>query len=101
ACLAGRLPARAEDHPSGWTDSAELSFVATAGNARTQTLGFSNKLARKWDGSDIEVKAGGVRAESTTITRFAVGSTAADFEERQLSETERTAENYYLSGRYD
>jgi putative salt-induced outer membrane protein YdiY len=80
-----------------WRDTAEFSFVATAGNADTQTLGFKNKLWRKWDVSSFELNAGGVRSEGTT-NRRAVG-TVDSF--RLEDDSELTAENYFLNGRYD
>jgi putative salt-induced outer membrane protein YdiY len=80
-----------------WRDTAEFSFVATAGNADTTTLGFKNKLWRKWDSSAFELNAGGVRSEGTT-NRRAVG-TVDSF--RLEDDSELTAENYFLNGRYD
>src|SRR5262249_35418341 len=65
--------------PSRWTDSAEFSYVATAGNAESTTLGFKNTLGRKWASSSIELKAGGVRASSTTTTRTAVATGPSTF----------------------
>ncbi|HET6371847.1 MAG TPA: DUF481 domain-containing protein [Candidatus Polarisedimenticolia bacterium] len=100
-CLSAWLPLRAEDPPPDrWRDSAEFSFVATGGNAETQALGFKNKLWRAWERSAFELNAGGVRAESTTITRTAEG-TPNDFDVDEDSETSLTAENYFLNGRYD
>jgi len=80
-----------------WKDTAEFSFVATAGNSDTTTLGFKNQLVRKWSSSDFELNAGGVRSEGTT-NRRAVG-TADDF--RIDEDSELTAENYFFNGRYD
>jgi putative salt-induced outer membrane protein YdiY len=101
--FAGLSPALAEDppKPERWTDSAELSYVATAGNAETSTLGFKNTLGRKWEKSAIEIKAGAVRAEATTTTRVAVGPSTTSFDVVEDEHTEPTAENYYLNGRYD
>src|SRR5262249_25147691 len=91
-------PAAGEEH---WKDSAELSYVVTAGNSRTNTLGFKNKLWRKWERSAFELNAGGVRAEATTITdEFAVGTTNT-FSVTKQRTTDLTAESYYLNGRYD
>ena len=84
--------------PDRWTDAAEFSFVATAGNSETSTFGFKNTLARAWEKSSFELKAGGVRGESTTRTR-AVNLASPVVEE--TATTKLTAENYFLNGRYD
>ena len=84
--------------PEGWKDVAEFSFVATAGNSETSTLGFKNTLARAWEKSSFELKAGAVRGESTTKSR-AVDPTIPVIVE--TSTTSLTAENYFLNGRYD
>jgi putative salt-induced outer membrane protein YdiY len=86
----------AEDNDR-WKDTAEFSFVATAGNSDTTTLGFKNKLLRKWSSSAFELNAGGVRSEGT-VNRRAVG-TSDDF--RIEDDAQITAENYFLNGRYD
>lgn len=80
-----------------WKDTAEFSFVATAGNSDTTTLGFKNKLWRTWERSAFELNAGGVRSEGTT-NRRAVG-TVDSF--RTEDDSTLTAENYFLNGRYD
>jgi len=82
-----------------WQDTAEFSYVVTAGNSQTNTLGFKDKLWKKWDSSGFELNAGGVRAEATA--KFAVGdpNTPTNFEIRD--ETKLSAESYYLNGRYD
>jgi len=103
--LAAGRPLRAQDAPapppSRWSDSAELSYVATAGNAESTTLGFKNTLGRKWEKSAFELKAGGVRASSTTTTRTAVGPGPGSFSVIEEKDTALNAENYFLSGRYD
>jgi len=91
--------ARAEE-PTGWTDTAELSLVATSGNSENTTFGFKNQLRRAWDRSSFQLDAGGIRVESKTFTRFAVGAPTS-FNVVETSVTDVTAENYYLIGRYD
>ncbi len=85
----------------GWTDVAEFSYVMTDGNAETTSLGFSNTLARAWDRSGITIRAGGIRAESTTVLRSAVDDGVGNITVSESSSTALTAENYYLNGRYD
>lgn len=81
-----------------WTDAAEFSFVATAGNSETSTFGFKNSLARVWEKSSFELKAGGIRGESTTKSRSVDPLNPVIVE---TSTTHLTAENYFLNGRYD
>ncbi len=84
----------------GWQDTAELSYVLTSGNSDTKTLGFKNKLWREWERSSFELKAGGVRAESTTTEWIAFG-VPSDYNVDKNETTDLTAEAYYLNGRYD
>ncbi len=100
ACAIPQATAQDEGPTEGWKDTAEFSFVVTGGNSDTETLGFKNKLWRIWDRSSFEFKAGGVRAESTTVDRMAVG-TPGNFDVHEDEQTELTAESYYLNGRYD
>ena len=86
--------------PEKWFDTADFSFVYTSGNSQTSTLGFKNKLWRKWTDSRVEVNAGGVRTNATTIDRIAIG-TPTDFNVETQEDSELTAEAYYLNGRYD
>ncbi|HEV8701683.1 MAG TPA: DUF481 domain-containing protein [Candidatus Polarisedimenticolia bacterium] len=83
--------------PDRWTDAAEFSFVATAGNSETSTLGFKNTLARAWEKSSFELKAGAVRGETTKTTRAVQLGPVIE----ETSTTELTAENYFFNGRCD
>lgn len=83
-----------------WSDTAELSLVATDGNSESQTLGFKNIYKRSWDGSSIEITAAGIRSESTDVTRTAFGTPTA-FVVNEASDTDTTAENYIVAGRFD
>ncbi len=93
--------ALADTKPDEWTDSAEFSYVSTAGNSETSTFGLKDTLGRAWDRSSFELKLGGIRSEATTITRIAVGPSPASFSVFESSRSALTAENYFLSGRYD
>ncbi len=101
--IAAALPARAQDKPADdvWSDTAEFSYVATAGNSEATTLGFKDTLGRKWAKSSFELKTGGVRAETTTKTRIAVGSSPGSFSVIEEKDTAVSAENYFLGGRFD
>src|SRR3989442_6185109 len=103
--LAGGNPAWGQDAPpantAGWSDAAEFGYVATAGNSETATLGFKNTLGRKWDKTSFELKSGGVRAQTTTTTRTAVGTGPSSFTGFEDKDTSLSAESYSLSGRCD
>ena len=104
--LAVAPPVRAQDKPAAgggaWSDAAEFSYVATAGNSETATLGFKNTLGRKWDKTSLELKAGAVRAQTTTTTRTAVGAVPpGSFTVFEQKDTTLSAESAFLSGRCD
>jgi len=102
--IAAAPPACAQDKPAAdgkWSDTAEFSYVAIAGNSEATTLGFKNTLGRKWEKSSFELKAGGVRAETTTKTRVAVGPDRNSFSVIEEKDTVLNAENYFLGGRFD
>ncbi|MEM7587154.1 MAG: DUF481 domain-containing protein [Acidobacteriota bacterium] len=83
---------------TGWSGTAELSLVATAGNAESTSLGFKSALEHAWERSKLILRAEGVRLESTS-DRFAVGT--LDRFEVRTPESETTAESYKLEGRYE
>lgn len=87
---------KAED--AGLFANADLSYVLTAGNASSSSLGFKGDLTRRWEKHSIALAAGGIRASSSPDARFAVG-TPEDAEVR-LPDSERTAESYFGRARY-
>jgi putative salt-induced outer membrane protein YdiY len=97
------LPAaRAEEEEPGttrWADDAELGLVVTQGNSESTSLSFNNRLWRKWERSGLEIKAGGLRVESEVGSRYAVEDAGGNIFVVD-PDTEVTAENYYLNGRY-
>jgi putative salt-induced outer membrane protein YdiY len=72
----------------------------TAGNASSSTFGLKNTLERSWGVTSFKLSAGAVRTESGITTRTAVG-TPDDFSVQKTTETEVTAENYFLKSRLD
>jgi putative salt-induced outer membrane protein YdiY len=90
----------AQEPELGWSDTAELSYVATSGNADSSTVGFKNLLARQWEEARFEMRAGAIRVATESETRTAVG-TPASFVVLEESFEETTAESYFLNGRYD
>ena len=89
-----------EEKKLGWLDTAELTYVATGGNAEAETLGLRNTLFRVWKVGVLKLETGALRAETTTTSRRAIGS-RQDFLVQEESDTRLTAETYFLRGRYD
>lgn len=92
----------------GWSDTAELSYVVTGGNSETQTLGFKDKLLRRWSNALFTLNAGAIRAQSTIKDIRAIdpdpnatGNVQNRVRIQEDDHNELTAENYFLNGRYD
>ncbi len=100
---AGPLAAQEEEEAKklGWFDEAELSLVATDGNSQSETLALRNTLTRIWQRAEFKFAVGGLRAESTSVSRSAVGTTPQDARLVETSTTEVTAERYNLDLRYE
>jgi len=90
----------AQESETGWAFKAEISGVWTAGNSETNTLGLAGTLSREWARSLLKFEGGAIRTESGTTTRTAVG-TSDDFDLVKETVRAKTAENYYLRGKYD
>ncbi|UCF20329.1 MAG: DUF481 domain-containing protein [Gemmatimonadota bacterium] len=96
--------------PPGWAQegeeelglrfTAEFSTVWTAGNSQSSTLGLASTIRYLWERSEAKLEGGAVRTESTLKSRTAVG-TSEIFEIEEDKVTEKTAEAYYVRGRYD
>jgi putative salt-induced outer membrane protein YdiY len=84
----------------GWKFSASLGWVWIGGNSESNSFAFGAEAKRRWEKSELLLKAGGTQTESTLKSRFAVG-TADDFLVEEESRTEKTAELYFARGRYD
>jgi putative salt-induced outer membrane protein YdiY len=93
-------PASAQEKELGWRDVAELTLVNTGGNATSTTFGFKNTTDYVWAHASFQLSAGGVRTQSGTVTRTATG-TSDNFRITESTDTETTAENYFLRGRLD
>lgn len=96
--LSGAAPSAAQE--TGWAFEGELTTVVTEGNSSALTLGLGVTLTRTWEDATWAIEAGGVRTESGTVTRTAVG-TEDDFEVLADTDRRRTAENYTVKTRYD
>jgi putative salt-induced outer membrane protein YdiY len=93
-------PASAQDAGFAWENATELSFVSTAGNASSTTLGVKASLTGTGAPNTIKLEVGGIRASSTITTRRAVGTSGA-FTLSETEATEPTAASYFARGRYD
>ena len=93
-------PAAEEKKLPKWSDAAELSWVATSGNSEGSSFAFKNTLLREGQKDLFELKLGGLKVKTTTISLSAVG-TPPDVERIEDKDSETTAENYFLTGRYD
>ena len=93
-------PASAEEAEKklGWSGAAEFSFVLTAGNSESKTLGFSDTTRHQWEKALLEMKFGALKVETTSDLGVALG-TPTDFTVPEVTAT--TAENYYAGAKYD
>jgi putative salt-induced outer membrane protein YdiY len=89
-----------DERTLGWSDVAELTFVLTAGNASSSTFGLKNTAERLWEKTSFKLSFGAVRTESGTTTRTATG-TPENFTISESTESEVTAENYFVKTRLD
>jgi putative salt-induced outer membrane protein YdiY len=62
----------------GWYSTADLSFVLSEGNTRTNTLGLKGDLRHNWLRTSWRTNASFVRASVGEPTRRAIGNSAAD-----------------------
>ncbi len=92
--------AGAQETGMSWSNTAELTFVMAAGNSSSSTFGLKNALVGKTDLRSLKFEGGAIRTESGRTT-FVARGTATDFTVSESTDTEVTAESYYLKGRYD
>lgn len=84
----------------GWFFEANFATLWTGGNSESVTFGLGAMLKRVWANSELRIDAGGTQTKSTLTTRTAVG-TANNFEVKEKTKTEKTAELFFARGRYD
>ncbi len=90
-----------EEKKLGWSDTAELALVATAGNSESSTLGLKDTLFHGWENARFQLDLGALRAKTSTFSRTAIGTGAGDFVLIEDEESKLTAEHYFLRGRYE
>jgi Protein of unknown function, DUF481 len=93
--------AKADDNPLGWTARAAVSYVGTGGNAQATSLGVKFGASYNWTRTYFTLLGGGVRADSTTVDRFAYGPSESEFTAVETETREKTAENYFLDATVD
>jgi putative salt-induced outer membrane protein YdiY len=89
-----------EEKNLGWFFTAEVAGLLTGGNSESRTLGLSATIQRIWPKSELKFNLGGTNTESSLTSRSAVG-TSEDFSIREVKSTEKTAELFFVRGRYD
>ena len=99
--LAFAARAKADEQELGWTDAAELTYVAASGNAESSTFGFRNNLKWTWKKADLEIDVGLLRAQSGLITRNVVGDSPSSFDVTRTSVSTKTAERYHTRGQFN
>lgn len=101
AVVLGTSSVSAQDEKElGWFYTAELSAVLTGGNSVATTLGFGGTIRGIWETTELNIRGGGLRTNTGAITRTAVGS-LDDFTVVKNTNTQVTAENYFLRSRLD
>lgn len=90
----------AQEADWAWENNTELSFVSTSGNASSSTLGLKAALTGTQGVNAFKIELGGIRGETSFRTLTATG-TASDFTVIEETDSELTAESYFLRSRYD
>lgn len=93
-------PLAAQTPGFDWENATEFSYVQTAGNSTSNTVGLKSSLVGEADTSAFKVEVGGIRASSSFTDRRAVGSPSA-YTLSEVIRTERSAANYFARARYD
>ena len=97
----GAAAGQAEERELGWSDTAELTLVVTAGNAKAQTLGFRNTLVRRSSTATLTFDVSALRADSLQKTPVAIGDSRESFQIIWDSARTLIAENYFARGRLE
>ena len=101
--LAGLTPDSASGQDADgftWENGTELSFVSTGGNASSTTLGLKSTFTGTGGPNTFKLEFGGIRGETTFRTLSATVTPTA-FTVEETTDSELTAENYFVRSRYD
>jgi hypothetical protein len=89
----------AEDESKlGWSITADFSFILTAGNSESTTLGFGGTTSHKSEKALLEASCGALKVETTSDLDVAIG-TPDDFTIPEVTET--TAETFFAAVKYN
>ena len=83
-----------------WSYTAELSLLFTSGNSTVRTFGLGGSARRDWAEGELSFHVGGLRTESGTTERIAVGA-EDNFRVASTSDPKPTAENYFARGEFE
>src|SRR5262245_6206082 len=97
----GPAGASKEENELGWTAKAALSYVQTTGNSKSNNLGFRFSATHNWTQTYFSLNGAAVRNDSTTITRFGVGTGGSDFVVVEDEVSALTAANYLVEANLD
>jgi putative salt-induced outer membrane protein YdiY len=84
-----------EETQRAWSNVADLSLVATAGNSEVMSWALSDKFTYNWTNQRLTLEAQGLRT-STTVRNLT--NDAGTVQVDEVSET--TAEQYFVGGRF-
>ena len=90
----------AQESGFAWDNATEFSYVQTAGNSTSNTIGLKSSLTGEAETSAFKFELGGIRATSSFTDRRAVG-TATNYTLTEVVRMERSAANYFGRVRYD
>ncbi len=90
-----------EDAEKAWSNTALVTWVATGGNSTTRTLGLSDELTLKSGHSTLILNVSAIRSEASTRMISAVGPSVGSFTIEETTDTELTAESYFVRSRYE
>jgi putative salt-induced outer membrane protein YdiY len=84
-----------------WNNATEFSFVSTAGNSSSNTLGLKSALTGMGSGNTFKLEVGGIRASSSITSFSAVGTDVNNFAIVESVLEQQSAANYFARSRYD
>ena len=79
AAMQGPALAQDEEKELGWFFEAEFASVTTTGNSETRTFSLGSTLRRVWTKNELAFEGGGLRSQSTLLTRRAIGTSQDAF----------------------
>ena len=84
-----------EEQQKAWTNVADLSLVATAGNSEVMSWALSDKFTYDWTNQQVTLEGSALRTRTSVRS---LSNDAGDVQVDRVSET--TAEQYFAAGRF-